>query len=300
MKCPLCQNSKYFKVKKYSVKELGHQWRKVFGFNPFNQQSHIPTIEKLQCSECQLLFYNPSIYGDSFFYELLSKNFWYYEENKWEFDEAIKIIRKYKPDSLLEVGCGKGFFLEKISSFVTEIQGLEINPEALKICQEKGLKVSSTTISNINRNYAMVILFEVLEHLDKITETLVDVSRIIEPGGLLLIAVPNPDGYLRDCEPVLLDLPPHHNSAWPIETFDYLAKKFNLQQVYYNTEPLRYIHYLVYLTSLTNQILNKEGLKKKIVSKINTLANYCFAPFFYPLAQQYIPGQTHLVVFKKY
>lgn len=242
--CPLCSNLKLVKLKQYKISQLAENWIKTFGFNPFVEIIDHEYIKKMRCANCDLIFYNPSRPGDHKFYELLTSIIdSYYEEERWEFDTAIDMILEYKPKSLLELGCGSGSFLDKIKSCVEHTEGIEINQNAIDSCQKKNLNVSSKKINEINRKYEIIVLFEVLEHLDNIHEILSNIVERLEDNGFLLIAVPNPEGYLKDCGIVLLDLPPHHSLSISAKVFDYIGKTYNLEKIHYSIEPIRYVHY---------------------------------------------------------
>jgi SAM-dependent methyltransferase len=141
----------------------------------------------------------------------------------------------------------------------------------------------------------MILLFEVLEHLESPGEILRAIERKLNPGGVLVIAVPNPDGYLKDMGVVLLDMPPHHNSGWKKETFDYIAKMLGMEIMKYETEPLRYVHYQGYLSVM----MGRYGSKRRYLRKIQALVTEIALPFLFMSGGNNIIGQTHLVALKK-
>jgi SAM-dependent methyltransferase len=298
MVCPLCMSSNFIVVNSYDLTDLGQQWKSSFGFNPFLSGGR---MSRLRCAECDLIYYDPANFGDSNFYEELSKFLWYYEESKWEFDEAIKYILKLRPDSLLEIGCGKGVFLDKIRHVIKNAEGLDINRDALEICKQKGLNVFYPPLPS-DKSYDMVVLFEVLEHLDNPAEHIRDILKMLNPNGVLIIAVPNPEGIFKESSvPVLLDMPPHHNTSWSENTFNYLAKINGLEKIGYATEPLRYVHYLTYLISVTKSFtsLKEVTFQIKVLRKLNLILLPLFAPFSFTADRTRLLGQTHLVVFRK-
>jgi 2-polyprenyl-3-methyl-5-hydroxy-6-metoxy-1,4-benzoquinol methylase len=305
-KCPLCDNGKYIILKTYKIKELSIKWRKSFGFDPFAGYKITDTLQKLICANCGLIYFNPPIYGDKAFYETLSKNAWYYETDKWEFDEAINIILQNKPKSLLEIGCGAGCFLEKIGNIAESAEGAEINDEALRTCRSKNLTVFPANISSLNslgdesKKYDMVVLFEVLEHLENPSMVFANIDKMLNNNGLLIIAVPNPDGYLKELDTVLLDMPPHHNTVWSQKTFSYISDAYKWPILTYMTEPLRYVHYVSYLAStVDNHYLLEKSCINYFISKFVFLSIHLRAPFHYISDRQNLLGQTHMVVFQK-
>jgi 2-polyprenyl-3-methyl-5-hydroxy-6-metoxy-1,4-benzoquinol methylase len=314
IQCPLCENKKYIVHTHYKIKELAESWKNTYGFDPFHGHELGESITKMQCVECSLIYYNPLFLGDSDFYAKLSKNYWYYEEEKWEFDEAIKLLLEHAPKSLLEIGCGNGNFLRKVNHAVDNVQGIEINMDAIEKCKAADIRVSSTPLIEVKEEFDMVVLFEVLEHLDNFKETLDQMIRITKKGGMLIIAVPNPEGYLKEQGTLLLDMPPHHSCGWSLKTFEYLGKKYNLEKVHYGLEPLRDVHHRG-IHSAQHQdpepvLYANSSMKGRFLNKVRTLVADSFQPLIkpvlnrldyltYKLEKEKIIGQTHLIAFKK-
>jgi len=301
MKCPLCAQSVSVLLRSYQVEDLSALWVKSFGFDPFIEMKPASMIAKRQCKECGLIFFDPPYYGDGKFYRKLSKSPLYYEPNKWEFDVAANLVAEIRPKSLLEIGCGNGSFLEKISSLVDRIEGVDINKSAVEQCVQKEIPASTKSIKDLEESYEIIASFQVLEHMDNLSETVHDMVNSLLSGGYLILAVPNPDGYLKDIDINLLDMPPHHNSSWPKQTFDYLASLHGLEITGYYKEPLRYVHYLGYLGNIMaeHRKMMIPGVKKKLFSFVQSVFINIFAPFTYIQHREGIIGQTHLVVLKK-
>ncbi len=310
MSCPLCGCSKYFTLNHYDIEELKDKWLKFFDVDPFNTDISYTEIRKLQCLECQIIYYNPMVCANNTLYEYMSSTYdWYYEKDKWEFDVALESVLNYKPNTLLEFGCGEGLFLEKILSCV-DCSGVEINQNAIKICEKKGIHIEKHSLKEITRKYDMIVSFEVFEHLENIEGIIIDLIGLLNVNGILLIAVPNPNSFLSELDMVLLDMPPHHNIGFNENCFHYIADKFNLTLQSYLKEPLRYLHYQWYMNEIFyNQSLNvprQKGLlksvkrifKKKRFSNIKALRSL-IEPYNYFNAKESIEGQTHLAIFQK-
>lgn len=304
--CPLCESRSHIVIDTYDIDDLSGKWLKSLGFDPFETLASKVNFSKLRCTECGLMYFNPPFFGDTKFYERLSRNAWYYESRKWEYDEAAEIILKHKPASLLEIGCGSGAFLEKITSVVPNVEGIDINDEALKVCRGKGLNVTRCDISSSDvckltgKKYEMVVLFEVIEHLDNPGDVFRFIDGILAENGIMIMAMPNPAGYFKYIDVVLLDMPPHHNTAWSKEVFEHISKEYKWTITDYSTEPLRYVHYAMYLASIAklNQITNNKRINS-FINKLNKVAISILAPFYFATDQKNILGQTHMVVFQK-
>lgn len=302
MNCPLCNTRKNIIIRRSTLKELRCAWRSLFGFDPFPRNYFADHIDKKRCATCHLEFFDPPLYGDADFYAKISKLPWYYEENKWEFDVAAEFASRLMPKTLLEIGCGEGYFLEKLLPLGLDVEGIDINKVAIKICKAKGLNAEAVNIFNIAKSYDMVVLFEVLEHLENAKELISFITtKLIRPEGHLVIAVPNPEGYFKELGMILLNMPPHHNSGWGLKTFEYLCAQFGLQIIDYQKEPLRYVHYVGLLNGVSVESLASTpiSLKQKIVKKLRSMLVNLLAPLTYLSDREKVDGQTHLVIFKK-
>lgn len=301
MNCPLCETRESLIAKRTSMADLRSRWNSAFGFDPFPSDYSHDYIDKKRCSTCHLEFFDPPYYGDADFYSRISKNSWYYEQSKWEFDVAAEIVSKLKPKDLLEIGCGNGFFLEKISALGSNVEGVDINKDAVASCKARGLKVEAANVFDITRSYDMVVLFQVLEHMENAKELFEFLTtKLVRPGGFLIIAVPNPDGYLKEMDINLLDMPPHHNSCWGLSTFEHLNTQFGLQLIEHKKETIRYVHYLGFLQNIISDHakLTSASLMTKMFFKLQSLVVRMLAPLTYVRDRNQIDGQTHLVVLK--
>jgi 2-polyprenyl-3-methyl-5-hydroxy-6-metoxy-1,4-benzoquinol methylase len=301
MKCPLCDSSRSVIVRKTVSSELKRRWLASFDFDPFPSDFVAKHIDKKRCASCHLEFFDPPIYGDASFYEKISKHPWYYEENKWEYDVAAEKVAQIMPENLLEIGCGNGHFLEKIVSLGIDVEGVDINRDAVESCKTKGLKVEAVNVFEIDKQYDMVVLFEVLEHMENAKELFEFIStKVLRRGGHLVVAVPNPEGYLKEMDINLLDMPPHHNSSWSLSCFESLRSLHGLTMVDYQKEPIRLVHYNGFVQHLvrSNAGLAYRSLKIRIFCMVQSLIIRTLAPLTYLKDRLHIDGQTHLVVFQ--
>jgi len=300
MQCPLCKSNKNIAIRRTDFSELRNSWIHSFGFDPFGKKEINKYIEKKRCAVCSLEFFDPPIYGDGDFYERISKNRYYYETNKWEYDIALNAVLDYAPSDLLEIGCGNGHFLEKILHLGLNAEGVDINRDAVDICKKKGLQVDVADVFEIDKSYDMIVLFEVLEHMDNAYELFNFITtKLLKKGGHLVIAVPNPEGYLKYIDNNLLDMPPHHNSSWSLSCFQKLKHSHNLNLIKYEKEPIRLIHYQCYLDGLISSVskISNNSWKFRIFYKLQSILIRLLSPMAYSRDATIIDGQTHLVVF---
>lgn len=306
--CPLCESKKVFTRRTFSIASVRKDWHDTLSFDPFLDFPQLDeTLGQHRCGICDLEFFSPQLPGNAGFYERLSRNnTWYYEEDKWEFDEAIQRLSKNQPiETLLEIGCGKGFFLQKVFNF-SKTLGIDINKDAIETCKNKGLNVSLERIESIQQKFDTIVSFEVLEHIPDVKEFIQSVCNLLLPGGTLILAVPNPESYMREFNYILLDMPPHHLTKWSKRTFRHVASQFGLEIVGMADEPLRYVHYQYYLQMLASKYQNFYGggtLSQKIKLRLRNILmpilDEIIVPCSYQYHKQVLLGQTHLVEFRK-
>lgn len=115
--------------------------------------------------------------------------------NKFEHRLVImsKLIKKHS--TVLDLGCGTGFFLEYIKSNCKSVQGIEISSRAANIGQKKGLNIKVADLHSqfpFNDNhFDTIIAGEIIEHIYDTDFFLNEVKRILKPNGDLIISTPN-------------------------------------------------------------------------------------------------------------
>ena len=105
----------------------------------------------------------------------------------------IKATTKKSKGSLLDYGCGVGVFTARAEHQGWSVQGIELSDAARALANEKlkrGRAVKDRSELSTT-TYDAVTLFHVLEHLDDPNEVLQWVRERLNPGGALIIAVPN-------------------------------------------------------------------------------------------------------------
>jgi len=213
-----------------------------------------------KCLDTGYKFYYPfNLEGDNQFYKDLQKFSWYYMDWKWEYNEAYKLIKP--KEKILEIGCGKGDFIKKLSQAGISSTGLEFNEEAIKKCRDNGLIVSKETIQGHAKNnqtvYSTVCSFQVMEHITEIGEAIKASLAGLKTGGKLIISVPNNDGFLKYDKLNLFNLPPHHMGQWDEYSLKNLEKNFNIKLNKIIFEPLQTYHYRFYYNTMLGNKINK-------------------------------------------
>lgn len=103
---------------------------------------------------------------------------------------------------LLDVGCSVGFFLEVAQDFGFTVQGVELSFEAIAIAKDSVRdKISNADANKHIRKYGacydVVTAYDIIEHTQTPQAFLSDLYNALKPGGVVAIAAPDTDHWLR-------------------------------------------------------------------------------------------------------
>ncbi len=90
---------------------------------------------------------------------------------------------------LLDIGCGDGSFLKAINRSGWEVTGIEIDPK-LESTKEFIVKRNVDELFNC-APFDCITMWHTLEHMQDIGTMISQIHRVLKPGGILIIAVPN-------------------------------------------------------------------------------------------------------------
>ncbi|MEL6270222.1 MAG: class I SAM-dependent methyltransferase [Chloroflexota bacterium] len=176
------------------------------------------------------------------------------------FREArMRMLLQFHPAAgrVLDVGCGRAIMLGQLKARGWEALGTEIAPELAEAAHRRGINVfiqpDLRDCGFVEGSFDAVTMWHTLEHIANPSETLAEVYRILKPGGIVLIEVPNMDSWqavMTRGQWFHLDVPRHY---WHYSTRTLLREltSHGFEVVHTRTFSLEYGFY-GYLQSLLN------------------------------------------------
>ena len=128
-------------------------------------------------------------------YELEETHWWYLGRRRIIASFVKQIceqVTDHRP-RILDVGCGTGANVKMLSQF-GDAEGVDISPDALQFCRERGLNNiklgAAEELPYEDGTFDLVTALDVVEHLDDDVGGLREMRRVLRPGGRVLLFVP--------------------------------------------------------------------------------------------------------------
>ena len=110
-------------------------------------------------------------------------------------DLEVGVARPYVAGRrMLEVGCGTGLILSRLSPIASSAVGVDLSPGMLRHARERGLDVregSATALPFDDASFDSVCSFKVLAHVEPIETAFAEVARVVRPGGTVVVELYN-------------------------------------------------------------------------------------------------------------
>lgn len=108
--------------------------------------------------------------------------------------DMIKKATGLNTGQILDIGCGTGAFLHTMQKCGWQVTGLEPDETARKNCLAiHGItaQLPDELFSLPEQTYDAITLWHVLEHVHQLQDYIARINKLLKPGGILVIAVPN-------------------------------------------------------------------------------------------------------------
>jgi 2-polyprenyl-3-methyl-5-hydroxy-6-metoxy-1,4-benzoquinol methylase len=208
---------------------------------------------------------------------------------------SIREWREGRVNKILDIGCGRGNLLKILNEMGCECYGVE-RAEFPRDGSDSNIRFYTGKLNDISLTksfFDAVVIWHVLEHTDNPMQMIQETARILRPGGILAVAVPNFGSFqarLFRERWFHLDLPRHRHHFTPDTLLRLLVKNdFNIiRQHTFSLEqnPFGFIQsfFNTIMPSQPNRFYSLLKKTKGPSSAIGALAWAIFAVFVFPFA----------------
>jgi 2-polyprenyl-3-methyl-5-hydroxy-6-metoxy-1,4-benzoquinol methylase len=196
--CPVCESPRIahaYKARTLRRPDDGREWQ-VF-----------------RCQDCQHAFINPQpSWQELSHYYTADYDPYTVDHGSQDMRDAETVALAHKEGSfrhlplpegkrLLDVGCGGGWFLKIAKQLGAETFGIEPSAHGAERTRSSGIEVFNGSVSDYleqngdGRKFDIITANHVIEHSPDPVATFRQMRRLLAPGGLMWISVPNADGY---------------------------------------------------------------------------------------------------------
>lgn len=186
--CPICRSKRTAQLYKSDIDI------KKLSFTYVKTPNSGKTFRSVKCLNCTHVFCSPlpkDIYKN--YEDVVDEKYLQYTKSISESARVIlPMIQKYVPKGkILDIGCATGEFLSTARDFGYEVEGLELSRWSSSIAKSKNIKVHRGLLKSLaaknSRKYDVITLFGVIEHFENPRIEIEYISKLLKPGGLLVI-----------------------------------------------------------------------------------------------------------------
>lgn len=123
-----------------------------------------------------------------------------------DFEEEVRLLHKEflgllfekQPQSVIDIGCGQGAFLEHLNINGVKTFGIDLSSEQIKICKKKGLHASCQPLSKVSETFeAATAIFDVINYIpsSELLSFFKETSLVLNQGGTFIFDVNSLFGF---------------------------------------------------------------------------------------------------------
>lgn len=153
-----------------------------------------------------------------------------------EIKERQRIYVEYFQGEVLDIGCGRGEFLELLKEAGIQAKGVDVDLDMVLLCREKGLDVvredAFAYLESLSDEFLCgIFAAQVIEHLEpsRVIQLVNLCHRKLRPGGILILETPNPKCLMVFAESFYMDF--SHTRPLHPEAMKFLLESTGFQDV---------------------------------------------------------------------
>jgi 2-polyprenyl-3-methyl-5-hydroxy-6-metoxy-1,4-benzoquinol methylase len=107
------------------------------------------------------------------------------------YDYLIKLADIQKTDKVLDIGAESKELIEKIMQVSDDVTAIDINEDAIKEANMPNfLHMDAINMTFKNNTFDIILSSHVIEHIPDPNKFLTEISRVLKPGGKIILAYP--------------------------------------------------------------------------------------------------------------
>jgi SAM-dependent methyltransferase len=165
-----------------------------------------PELVFVRCRGCDVIYKSEQVpglgagYETEYFQAGNSKYFRRWEHRVAKCRRQVEACLALAPraKNLLDVGCSAGYMIAAASSLNLDAVGLDYSAYVVEMCNKRGLKAVHGSLTNLpfgDQSFDIVSLKAVLEHVPDPMAGLREAARVLAPGGVIFVVVPDGDYF---------------------------------------------------------------------------------------------------------
>lgn len=192
------------------------------------------------------------------------------EASQYLKSQYLNYIKELNPQNVLDIGCGKGDFIEELNRLNIDSIGVDLSPKMVEIANSKGLdNIFVKSIYQIDREFEVIVAIgDVLNYLDsnELKKFLKRVQTLLKSGGYFLADINSYFGFsevadgtlVRDFESRFLAIDATFEDEILKTKFNLFEKSKNGEYSRESGEITQYFHSIEKIYSSFNLELTKE------------------------------------------
>ncbi|OUJ73445.1 class I SAM-dependent methyltransferase [Hymenobacter crusticola] len=128
-------------------------------------------------------------------YHQLEEQHWWFASRRDAVYDLIKGLQLPLNAAILEIGCSGGPLMQRLrAAGYTDLTGIDVSEPAIELAKARGVPhvsvMDGADLAFANNRFDLVIASDVLEHIEDEAQALHEWTRVLKPGGRMLVFVP--------------------------------------------------------------------------------------------------------------